>query len=119
MRSRPLAFVADRNERRNITIGQKAMGYAILFPDPELAEESGAKGGRGNRGLSSRNAFSEGCAFQRPRRSRSFGRWRRYSSGNLSEAALSKAAPCWLHRVRDRAQMLIAASRPCLARQLL
>ena len=23
---------ADRNERRNITIGQKAMGYAMVFP---------------------------------------------------------------------------------------
>ena len=26
------AFVADRNERRNITAGQKAMGRAMLFP---------------------------------------------------------------------------------------
>jgi hypothetical protein len=31
-----LAFVADRNERRNITAGQKAMGYARLFPDAKL-----------------------------------------------------------------------------------
>ena len=27
------AFVADRNERRNITIGQKAMAHAFQFPD--------------------------------------------------------------------------------------
>jgi ParB-like nuclease domain len=27
------AFVADRSERRNITVGQKAMGYAMLFPE--------------------------------------------------------------------------------------
>jgi hypothetical protein len=33
---------ADRNERRNITVGQKAMGYARLFPNPE-------KGGRGRK----------------------------------------------------------------------
>jgi hypothetical protein len=36
------AFVAGRNERRNITIGQKAMGYTMLFPDPE-------QGGRGKK----------------------------------------------------------------------
>jgi hypothetical protein len=34
--------VSDRNERRNITIGQKAMGYAMLCPNPE-------KGGRGKK----------------------------------------------------------------------
>lgn len=33
---------ADRNERRNITVGQKAMGYAMLFPNPE-------RGGRGKK----------------------------------------------------------------------
>jgi hypothetical protein len=37
------ALVLDRNERRNITAGQKAMGHAILFPEP-------AKGGRGKKG---------------------------------------------------------------------
>jgi hypothetical protein len=37
-------FVADRNERRNITKGQKAMARAILFP------EDGGKGGRGKKG---------------------------------------------------------------------
>jgi hypothetical protein len=36
------AFVADRNERRNITAGQKAMAHAMLFPEP-------AKGGRGKK----------------------------------------------------------------------
>jgi hypothetical protein len=35
-------FVADRNERRNITEGQKAMAYAFLFPN-------GEKGGRGKK----------------------------------------------------------------------
>jgi hypothetical protein len=34
------AFVASRNERRNITVSQKAMAYTLLFPEP-------AKGGRG------------------------------------------------------------------------
>jgi hypothetical protein len=29
-----LSRLTDRNERRNITIGQKAMGYAMLFPLP-------------------------------------------------------------------------------------
>jgi len=28
------AFIADRSERRNITKGQKAMGHAKLFPEP-------------------------------------------------------------------------------------
>jgi hypothetical protein len=31
------AFVADRNERRNITAGQKAMAHAILFSNPDKA----------------------------------------------------------------------------------
>jgi hypothetical protein len=41
--------VADRNERRNITKGQKAMAYAKLFPKAPTAAERGAKGGRGNK----------------------------------------------------------------------
>jgi hypothetical protein len=36
------AFVADRSERRNISAGQKAMGHALVFPEPE-------KGGRGKK----------------------------------------------------------------------
>lgn len=35
-------FVADRNERRNITSGQKAMAHAMLFPEAK-------KTGRGNK----------------------------------------------------------------------
>ena len=37
------AGFADRNERRNITAGMKAMAHAILFP------EDGGKGGRGKK----------------------------------------------------------------------
>ena len=44
------AFVLDRNERRNITKGQKAMAHAILFPEAPTAQERGAEGGRGNKG---------------------------------------------------------------------
>jgi hypothetical protein len=36
------AFVADRNERRNITSGQKAMAHAMLFPEAKHT-------GRGNK----------------------------------------------------------------------
>jgi hypothetical protein len=32
--------LADRNERRDITVGQEAMGYARLFPKPPTAEEA-------------------------------------------------------------------------------
>lgn len=28
-------FIAGRSERRNLTVGQKAMGFALLFPEPE------------------------------------------------------------------------------------
>ena len=52
------AFVADRNERRNITAGQKAMAHAMLHPDPE-------KGGRGKKVLPKSKSFgvaSEGYA---------------------------------------------------------
>jgi len=45
------AFVADRNERRNITAGQKAMAHAILFP------EDGGKGGRGKKTSQSLGGF--------------------------------------------------------------
>ena len=45
--------------RRNITTAQKAMGYALLFPDP-------AKGGRGKTVPSgdgfSRQSLSKACA---------------------------------------------------------
>jgi hypothetical protein len=37
-----VVVVADRNERRNITAGQKALAHAMLFPGPE-------KGGRGKK----------------------------------------------------------------------
>ena len=46
------AFVADRNERRNITAGQKAMGHALLFPEPE-------QGGRGKKTVQPLNSFSK------------------------------------------------------------
>ena len=32
-----MTFVADRNERRNITKSQKAMAYAMLFPEAKIA----------------------------------------------------------------------------------
>jgi hypothetical protein len=38
------AFVGDRNERRDITAGQRAMAYALLFP-------KGKRTGRGNKVL--------------------------------------------------------------------
>jgi ParB-like nuclease domain len=37
------AFVKSRSERRDITKGQRAMGHALLYPDPE-------RGGRGKKG---------------------------------------------------------------------
>ena len=46
------AFVAARNERRNITKGQKAMAYAKLFPNPE-------KGGRGKKTVQPLDSFSK------------------------------------------------------------
>ena len=33
------AFVANRSERRNITAGQKAMAWAVLFPEPSKAHK--------------------------------------------------------------------------------
>jgi hypothetical protein len=36
------AFVADRNERRNITKSQKAMGHAMLFPEPAKLKRKGS-----------------------------------------------------------------------------
>jgi hypothetical protein len=35
-------IIVDRNERRNITVGQKAMGYAMLFPEPEKLKHRGS-----------------------------------------------------------------------------
>jgi ParB-like nuclease domain len=46
------AFVADRNERRNITAGQKAMAHAILFPRE--------KGGRGKKLSGKDDSLSQG-----------------------------------------------------------
>jgi hypothetical protein len=37
-------------KRLAITAGQKAMGYARLFPKAPTAQERGAIGGRGNKG---------------------------------------------------------------------
>jgi hypothetical protein len=37
-----LAFVADRNERRNIAKSQKAMGHAMLFPEPAKLKRKGS-----------------------------------------------------------------------------
>lgn len=53
------AFVADRNERRNISKGQKAMAYALLFPKPIAPAESGARGGKGDKGVHPVDAFSK------------------------------------------------------------
>jgi hypothetical protein len=49
------AFVADRNERRNITKSQKAMAYALIFPEP-------GKRGRGN--VQPLNNFSKALLSQ-------------------------------------------------------
>jgi ParB-like chromosome segregation protein Spo0J len=47
------AFVKSRSERRDLTKGQRAMGVALLFPDPE-------KGGRGKKGKAAETAdFSQ------------------------------------------------------------
>jgi hypothetical protein len=45
------AFVKSRSERRDISKGQRAMGHAFLFPDPE-------KGGRGKT-VPKRDSFSK------------------------------------------------------------
>jgi hypothetical protein len=39
-------LVAACNERRNIMKGQKAMGYAMLFPVAPTAQERGARKGK-------------------------------------------------------------------------
>jgi ParB-like nuclease domain len=53
------AFVADRNERRNITKSQKAMAHAILFPEAPTAAERGAMGGKGNKAVEKNNSFDK------------------------------------------------------------
>jgi hypothetical protein len=65
--------VADRNERRNITAGMKAMARAILSPDP-------SKGGRGKKA-----SPNEG-----------------FSATLLSQArTVKKYAPTLVEKVRD------------------
>jgi hypothetical protein len=47
------AFVRSRSERRDISAGQRAMGMAFLYPEPE-------KGGRGKKGKAAESAgFSQ------------------------------------------------------------
>lgn len=58
------AFVADRNERRNISAGQKAMAYALLFPTAPTPAERGAKGGKGNKAVQPPNSFSKALLSQ-------------------------------------------------------
>jgi hypothetical protein len=41
---------AERSERRDISKGQRAMGHALLFPDPE-------KGGRGKKSTNSKETL--------------------------------------------------------------
>src|SRR3984893_13099904 len=44
------AFVKSRSERRDLTKGQRAMGHALLSPDPE-------KGGRGKKSANSKDTL--------------------------------------------------------------
>jgi ParB/Sulfiredoxin domain len=44
------AFVKDRSERRDISKGQRAMGHALLYPEPE-------KGGRGKKSANSKETL--------------------------------------------------------------
>lgn len=69
------AFVLDRNERRNITAGQKAMAHAILFPEPAKLRR------KGSGSLVAKGQFSEAL---------------------LSQArAVGKYAPTLVEKVRD------------------
>lgn len=51
------AFVKSKNERRNITKGQMAMGVALLYPEPE-------KGGRGKKSETVKKLNSSGTASE-------------------------------------------------------
>jgi len=75
------AFVLDRNERRNITKGQKAMAHAMLFP------EDGGKGGRGKKSQQSVRQTDQSVV--------GFGR------ELLRQARAVLAYPQWVKAVRD------------------
>jgi hypothetical protein len=49
----------DRNERRNITAGQKAMGYARLFPDAERGGDRTSKKAKAALAAKAAQGFSE------------------------------------------------------------
>ena len=82
-----------RNERRNITKGQKAMAYAFIYPDPE-------KGGRGNKTVRSSNSFTKSTLSDAPTATRTRG----VETGN-------KSCP-WAGEVGEAAMWPILLSLP-------
>jgi hypothetical protein len=56
-----------RQQRRNITAGEPAMGYARLFPKAPTAQERGAMGGKGHKAVSPGNKLYRQNALIRPR----------------------------------------------------
>jgi hypothetical protein len=51
LRTKPSCAPSSPIVASGVTKGQKAMAYAVLFPEPPTAQERGAKGGRGKKGV--------------------------------------------------------------------